>query len=101
RRSPGTRRADGDARDAPAGQQIGVLRVAGDAAVRPVALLRVEVVDELPAVFDALRVEIADRHDAGDVVAQDVRQVVPARNAADADCADVDPVAGRRRAEDA
>ena len=55
----------------------------------------------LLAVLDAVRVEIADRHDIGLVVFPDARQVVATRDPADSDGAYVDSIARRGLSEDA
>ena len=63
-------------------------------------LLRVDAVDQCLARLNAIRVEIADGHDPALIVGPDARQIVNARDAADADGAYVDSVARRHLAED-
>ena len=81
-------------------EQLAVVGVDRDAVVRLAGLLRVEVVDELLAVLDAAAVEVAHGHDARRVVLPACPAVVAARDAPDADGADVDAVARRVLAED-
>jgi hypothetical protein len=96
---PVIRRADDDRVDVLVGEQLAIVRVAGDAVVRLPGFPGVKVVDVLLAVLHAVRVEVAHGHDPRGVELADVREVVPARDAPDADGADVDPVARRGRPE--
>src|SRR3954463_6251507 len=93
-------RTDHDRIDVAIGQELAVIRIPGYAVVRLPRLLPVGLVDQLFASFDPFAIEIADGNDAGHVVLPDARQIVPSRDAADADGADVDALARRRRAED-
>jgi hypothetical protein len=62
-------------------------------------LLRVVIVDEFLAVLNAMRIQVADRHDLCAVVGQQARHIVTARNAPGADAAYVDALARRKLPE--
>ena len=94
-------RADDDGVDVFVGEEFAIVVVAGDAVVGLAGLFGVVAVDEGLAQFNAVRVEIADRDDVGLIVLPDARQVVAARDAADADGAYVDAIARRGLSEDA
>ena len=68
--------------------------VAGYSVVVLAGLLGIVAVDQRLALFHALGVEIAYRHDARLVVLPNSRQIVDAGDAAHSDRSDVDAVAG-------
>ncbi len=92
---PVVRSADHHRIDILVGQQFVVVCVAGHSVVGRTCLFCVEVVDELLAVFYAVRIQIAHRHDFCAVIRQQHRHIVTARDAPCADAADVDALAGR------
>ena len=92
-------RTDDDGIDVAIGEQFAIVGIAGDAVIGLAGLLAVLAVEEELGFVDALAVEIARRHDARRLVLPDPRQIVPARDPAGADGADIDAVARRRRAK--
>jgi hypothetical protein len=83
------------------GEQFAVVVVGGDAVVGLARLFGIDAVDVVDGVLDAVPVDVADRHDAGVGVFDRLGHVVVARDAAGADGADVEPVAGGVLAHDA
>ena len=81
-------------------QQLVIVRISGYAVVGLARLLRVEVVDQLFAVLDAMRIQIAYCHDSCPVVGQQQCHIVAARDASCADTPNVDAFAWRILSED-
>jgi len=71
-------RADDDGVNVFVGEEFAIVVIARHALVGLAGFLGVEAVDERLAQFNAVRVEIADRHDVGLIVLPDARQVVAA-----------------------
>ena len=92
---------DDDGVDVGVGEEVVVVGVSSDAVVGLAGFLRVEIVDELFALNDAVGGEIADSDDAGGVTLRMFGHVVAARDTAYADGSDVDLFAGGELAEDA
>src|ERR1700722_11798355 len=72
-----------------------IIAVSSDTVIRLAHLLRVIVVDELLAVFHAMRVKIAYRNYPSPVVLQNPRHIVDPRNPSPPDRTPVDPLARR------
>ncbi len=94
---PVVRGADEDGVDVLAREQLPVVEVAPDAVEGLARLLRVVAVHEDLRVLHPPAVEVAHGHDLGVVVLPDPRHVVRPRDAAGADGAHVDAVAGGGR----
>src|ERR1700730_16534709 len=93
--------ADDDSVDVFVGEELAIVMIAGDAVVRLAGFLGVVAVDEGLAQFNSVCIEIADCNDVGLIVLPDTGKVVAAGDAAYADGAYVDAVAGRELSEDA
>src|ERR1017187_4622895 len=81
-------------------EEFPIVAISSDAVVW-FAVLRVLTVHQRLPLLHAIRIQIAHRHNAREIVLPDGRQIVPARNAPDPDRAYVDPVAGSRLPEHA
>jgi hypothetical protein len=93
------RRAYDDGVDVPVRQQIVIVAIACDAAVRLAGLLCIQAIDQIFARLDTVRIQVADGHNACPVELPDAWQVVRSRDTAYADCTYIDPLGRRRLAQ--